>query len=685
MRSFPPERIVCLTEETVETLYLLGEDRRIVGVSGYAVRPKQVRAEKPRVAAFTSADIPKILALEPDLVLAFSDLQAEIARDLAKAGVEVHLFNQRDVAGILRMIVTLGALVGASARAEALAGELAEGLDRARAAAERFPRRPRVYFEEWDAPMIAGIGWVSELVEIAGGIDCFADLARRPLASERVIADLSAALEQWPAQATERCEAMYLIARSHTKLRQHSADTPIYDRILDACSETDWELRALYLGGRGRWNSGDRQGALKLFERIWEEYSDHSYADDAMYFAGRILRSEDQPIEARQRLTAQLERYPEGDMAKDAHWLLVREFFDNDDFQAVIDHVDALEKTGEDDLYTKGRLHYFRARALLQSDRTDEAARAFIEVTQAHPMSYYALLSYNQLARLQGDTAGLDICATVGPACEDHLPPNLSAEPIALPDALQNDAGFHKASQLLTLGLTSLAQRELTALRTRHASDNTTLWALASLLDAAHAYPISHDLARRHISGWMDAYPTQSTRRFWSIAYPTPFKDALTRYAEQRSIDPAIIYAIMREESGFNPRVESWANARGLLLLIEPTARRIAQKDGLSDFSFDLLFDPTINIRLGSAYMRELADQTNTHPALIIAGYNGGFGNVSTWLKDFGHEDLDLFVENIPFGQTRDYTKRVLMSFWIYSYLYGDARVPALSFTLPAP
>ncbi|TXD34183.1 hypothetical protein FRC98_19315 [Lujinxingia vulgaris] len=503
--------------------------------------------------------------------------------------------------------------------------------------------------------------------------------------SERVINDLNAALEQWPEDAPQRCEALYLIARSHTKLRQHSAGTPVYDRILEQCADTDWELRALYLGGRGRWNSGDRQGALALFERIWQEYGDHSYADDAMYFAARILRSEDHPDDARQRLQAQLSRYPEGDMAKDAHWLLLREYFDRDDFQAVIDHVDNLDKTGEDDLYTKGRLHYFRARALLQAGRTDEAAQAFIKVAHDHPMTYYALLSFNQLASLQSDTTGLDICATVGPACEDHLPANVSSDPVELPEDLQRDPGFQKASQLLTLGLTSLARRELTALRTRHASNTSTLWALASLLDAAHAYPISHDLARRHIHGWMDAYPTQSTRRHWSIAYPTPFKDALTRYAEQRRLNPAIIYAIMREESGFNPRIESWANARGLLQLIEPTARRIAQKDGLGDFSFDLLFDPTLNIRLGSAYMRELADQTGSHPALIIAGYNGGFGNVSSWLKEFGHEDLDLFVENIPYGQTRDYTKRVLMSFWIYSYLYGDARVPALPFTLPSP
>src|SRR5215467_13605625 len=147
---FPPQRIVCLTEETVETLSLIGEQDRIVGVSGYAVRPPQVRREKPRVSAFISADVPKILALEPDLVLTFSDLQADIVADLVRANVAVHAFNQRDIAGILDMIRTLGALVGASEKAEALAVTLADRVETARSRAARLPVRPRVYFEEWD-------------------------------------------------------------------------------------------------------------------------------------------------------------------------------------------------------------------------------------------------------------------------------------------------------------------------------------------------------------------------------------------------------------------------------------------------------------------------------------------------------------------------------------------------------
>ncbi len=184
---YPPERIVCLTEETTETLYLLGEQDRIVGISGYTVRPPQARREKPRVSAFISADMPKILALKPDLVLTFSDLQADLVASLVRAGVNVHAFNQRTVAEILDMIRTLGALVGAQDRAMALADELAANVEATRQRTSGAGKRPRVYFEEWDDPMISGIAWVSELIEAAGGADIFPELASCKSARDRIV------------------------------------------------------------------------------------------------------------------------------------------------------------------------------------------------------------------------------------------------------------------------------------------------------------------------------------------------------------------------------------------------------------------------------------------------------------------------------------------------------------------
>jgi iron complex transport system substrate-binding protein len=193
-----PERIVCLTEESTETLYLLGEERRIVGISGYTVRPPRARKEKPRVSAFLSAKNEKILELKPDLVIGFSDLQADIARDLTKAGLNVLIFNQRSVQEILDMILALSSLVGAADKGRALITKLEDGLTEIRQGASRFPRRPRVYFEEWDEPMISAIRWVSELVEIAGGEDVFSAQSHSQAAAGRIVHDSNLLIERNP-------------------------------------------------------------------------------------------------------------------------------------------------------------------------------------------------------------------------------------------------------------------------------------------------------------------------------------------------------------------------------------------------------------------------------------------------------------------------------------------------------
>jgi len=185
-----PQRIVCLTEEPTEVLYALGEQERIVGISGFTVRPTRARKEKPRVSAFTSARIDRILALEPDFVVGFSDIQADIAQALIKAGIEVWISNHRSVAGILAYIRRLGAMVGAAGAAERYAQSLEQNVARVRLRSATFSRRPRVYFEEWDEPAITGIRWVSELVEIAGGDDIFAErMAGGALAKNRIISD----------------------------------------------------------------------------------------------------------------------------------------------------------------------------------------------------------------------------------------------------------------------------------------------------------------------------------------------------------------------------------------------------------------------------------------------------------------------------------------------------------------
>lgn len=193
-----PSRIVCLTEEPTEVLYHLGEQDRIVGISQFTQRPAEAKRDKPRVSAFTSARLERILELEPDLVIGFSDIQADIARDLIKAGVEVWISNHRSVDGILAYVARLGAMVGRAEDALSWVGDLADHVEEIRGRAAELPRRPKVYFEEWDDPMITAIRWVSEVIGVAGGDDIFSDRSRSSLAADRIVADSSEVVDRRP-------------------------------------------------------------------------------------------------------------------------------------------------------------------------------------------------------------------------------------------------------------------------------------------------------------------------------------------------------------------------------------------------------------------------------------------------------------------------------------------------------
>ena len=238
MSEHTHSRIVCLTEETTETLYLLGQGDRVVGVSGYTVRPPEAR-KKPKVSAFINARFDKIEALEPDLVLAFSDLQADLGAELVRRGIAVVTFNQRSVAEILQMIRMLGGLVGCQADAEALADRLAADLDRIREAATRFPARWRVFFEEWDDPLISGIRWVEELVEIAGGAPIFPELAHASLAKDRIVD---------PAAVSRRDPQVIFASWCGKKMKKATiVDRPGWDAISAVRDDRIFEIKSTYI------------------------------------------------------------------------------------------------------------------------------------------------------------------------------------------------------------------------------------------------------------------------------------------------------------------------------------------------------------------------------------------------------------------------------------------------------
>src|SRR5256885_1596520 len=230
-----PNRIICLTEETTETLYLLGQQDRIVGVSGYTVRPPEART-KPKVSAFINARFEKIEALMPDLVLAFSDLQADLAAELARRGIAVVTFNQRSVAEILQMIRMLGGLVGCQREAEKLADRLASDLDRIRESAARFARPTRVFFEEWDDPLISGIRWVEELVEIAGGRPLFPELAGARLARDRIVDPSDVARRDPEVVLASWCGKKVQPSRIRERTGWHAVSAVAHDRIFEVKS-----------------------------------------------------------------------------------------------------------------------------------------------------------------------------------------------------------------------------------------------------------------------------------------------------------------------------------------------------------------------------------------------------------------------------------------------------------------
>jgi iron complex transport system substrate-binding protein len=233
-----PRRIVCLTEETTETLYLLGQGDRVVGVSGYTVRPPEAR-QKPKVSAFINAKFDKIEALKPDLVLAFSDLQADLVSELVRRGLNVVVFNQRSVEEILQMIRMLGGLIGCQREAEQLADRLDADLNRVRDAASRFAQRLRVFFEEWDEPLISGIRWVEELVEIAGGAPIFPELAHAGLAKDRIVD---------PAEVARRDPQVIFASWCGKKMKKATIQNrPGWDRVSAVREDRIYEIKSTYI------------------------------------------------------------------------------------------------------------------------------------------------------------------------------------------------------------------------------------------------------------------------------------------------------------------------------------------------------------------------------------------------------------------------------------------------------
>ncbi len=476
-----------------------------------------------------------------------------------------------------------------------------------------------------------------------------------------------------------RCEALYLTGRTFTKLRTHKDAIPWYKKAIQSCPDANvFYRKSLYQLGRSQWNASNGPLAISTFKKLEREFEGHSYADDAMLYRGRILKEQGKTEAANLVFKKQLEKYPKGDMAPDAQWYLFHDAFASGRYRAAIELAEKFEKVGDE--YSLGRLPYFLARAKQLSKRAKvDTIKAYEKVILDYPLTYYALLASQRLAEISPGNS-FDACASHKSGKSTPKRCKLWSvgdfEKIHLSETLRNRKFYQKGKILTTLGLLQDAR---TAFKTlRQTASKSDLWGLALILDSAGVFSISHDIARRRTGSWENVFPRPQTHRRWKISFPRPYLDEVNRFTKKVNLEREIVYAIMREESGYNPQIRSWAGARGLLQLMPSTAKVTASRSGIDKSKANHLLEPKNAIEIGTAYMNELSDQTLGHPAFIIAGYNGGWGNLSRWLKKTKTNQLDLFIEEIPYGQTRNYTKRVLRSYWAYKIIYAKQTVPSV-------
>ena len=443
------------------------------------------------------------------------------------------------------------------------------------------------------------------------------------------------------------CEAYWLYARTLTKARRHGAAAQAYSAFAADC-QGERVIEAIYAAARGLFNDGDHAGALRFLSQIWTDYPTHPLADDALYLAARVELNNDKPAEAQLTARHLIDAYPDSEWLNEARWLLVSSGAGS-------------EPDSDDDQnrYTRGRIAYFTARDAEDNGQLDDAVRLYRGVAHASPMGYYALMAINRLAILE--PAGL----------EDHMA-NMMQVTVAGPtveplDALR-DPDFHEGLALLRIGLGAHAWDALRAVQRRLPNADGYKAQMSRVVAAAGHEALAEKIAKREIPHLEGFWPENVPELFRHV-YPIKFRSSINRWAKARELDPALIMAVIREESHFNPSVESWANACGLMQMLIPTARDLSIAEGLgSQMSCARLLQPDLNIRLGTRFLLDLENRYGHHPGVVIAAYHAGYGNVARWLREFGDLPFDRWVEAIPFVQTREYIKRVLPAYWVYRW-----------------
>lgn len=471
------------------------------------------------------------------------------------------------------------------------------------------------------------------------------------------------------------CRAHLLGGRTRAREREQTKSMHWFDLYFEHCdvaAEAD-PAQILFVAGRAAFKAKKDHRCRAWLSRIAANRPDSRYADDALILLARLSLREDDPKTARGHLERLVKGIGNGDMAPEGAWLLARILWDQQRYDDLLAWVDAAAPgfRGNTDYRSQGRLLYWRSRALQRLDRHADAGAQFSEIVCAYPFSWYALLS---LERLEAWKAGkgqgaLDACAPVAGVGLEDVP----AATILADEALRRGVALRR------LGLADWAEEAWHGIG---GDGDHLLMAKAAFLHDAGAHVFAHDLVRRRLPRLLLNPPVGSARFWWEVAYPRPFLAEVERHARRQNLDPWLVYGIIREESGFNPRAESYAHAMGLMQLLEKTAKWMAEGTSIR-VSRRRLRRPDTNVALGTKFLRYLFDDLK-HTALSVAGYNCGKGGINRVRKRERTRRLDDFVERIPYDQTRRYTKRVISSATIYRHLHwGGWRPGSLKLKIP--
>ena len=507
--------------------------------------------------------------------------------------------------------------------------------------------------------------------------------------SEAAFADALADAKIAPA---EKCVASYHMAQSRFKARDRKGAAPMFDEAATAChaaANVDLEIKSDYNGGRSYSFFGEHETAVKRYQAAEAIDPKHSYADDSMLREAEEWAAMNNGKKVEEVLAALPAKYPDGDNVAEAMWRLGwRAWRDHRIDDAVKWWKKQIELVPHDDNYfAEGEPQYWLGRAYWEKKNRKAAIASWSEAARTYPAAYYALQSLNRLREVDHqayDKLVAEISAA--PAGYDAKAPAFTFQP----RTEWATAGFARAIELLRLGLGVPAEQELHKLGLTPPTDKKRvddpdkiekLWAIAFLYDRAGRYATSHWPTRWHILDYRKSWPVGANRARWEIAYPKAYWDLLSRHAEKNHVPIAMQIGIVREESAFDPLDESYANAVGLTQMIPPTAKDFAKGTGI-DPTRENLKDPEKNVTIGSRFLGSLFKTWNNFTLLVPPSYNAGPTGVKRMLKARGTWDADEFVEGIVDDQARNYTKRVLGTFFTYSWLYGK-EVPEIPNKIP--